>query len=109
MLPHDTRLGSPRPRKDSADSIRIAAATSTPTRETTGASALGSTWVKAIRSGAMPIALQPATKSRDRRLRISARTNRAGPGDRKSVVEGQSVQVRVDRGGRRLIKKKNKI
>src|SRR3546814_18654020 len=28
--------------------------------------------------------------------------------DRKSVVEGKSVSVRVDRGGRRIIKKKNK-
>src|SRR3546814_15251109 len=27
--------------------------------------------------------------------------------DRKSVVEGKSVSVRVDRGGRRIIKKKN--
>src|SRR3546814_19368480 len=28
-------------------------------------------------------------------------------GDRKSVVSGQSVSVRVDLGGRRIIKKKN--
>src|SRR3546814_15696934 len=28
--------------------------------------------------------------------------------DRKSIVEGQSVSVRVDRGGRRSIKKKRK-
>src|SRR3546814_19338539 len=33
----------------------------------------------------------------------------AGPGpDRKSVVSGKSVSVRVDPGGRRIIKKKNK-
>src|SRR3546814_18040226 len=30
-------------------------------------------------------------------------------GDRKSVVKGKSVSVRVDLGGRRIIKKKNKI
>src|SRR3546814_13645411 len=30
-------------------------------------------------------------------------------GDRKSVVSGKSVSVRVDLGGRRIIKKKNKI
>src|SRR3546814_12167345 len=30
-------------------------------------------------------------------------------GDRKSVVEGKSVSVRVDLGGRRIIKKKQKI
>src|SRR3546814_17764588 len=29
-------------------------------------------------------------------------------GDRKSVVEGERVSVRVDRGGRRIIKKKKK-
>src|SRR3546814_20968285 len=29
--------------------------------------------------------------------------------DRKSVVEGKSVSVRVDLGGRRIIKKKHKI
>src|SRR3546814_12426474 len=29
--------------------------------------------------------------------------------DRKSVVEGKSVSVRVDLGGRRIIKKKNKL
>src|SRR3546814_13534024 len=34
---------------------------------------------------------------------------RAGlTGDRKSVVEGKSVSVRVDLGGRRIIQKKNK-
>src|SRR3546814_12317825 len=31
----------------------------------------------------------------------------AAPGDRKSVVSGKSVSVRVDLGGRRIIKKKN--
>src|SRR3546814_12744583 len=31
----------------------------------------------------------------------------AAGGDRKSVVEGKSVSVRVDLGGRRIIKKKN--
>src|SRR3546814_19128515 len=31
------------------------------------------------------------------------------PADRKSVVEGKSVSVRVDIGGRRIIKKKKKM
>src|SRR3546814_16196703 len=31
-----------------------------------------------------------------------------GPADRKSVVEGKSVSVRVDLGGRRIIKKKKR-
>src|SRR3546814_16333476 len=34
------------------------------------------------------------------------RTVEAGAGDRKSVVSGKSVSVRVDLGGRRIIKKK---
>src|SRR3546814_17012144 len=33
----------------------------------------------------------------------------AVPQDRKSVVQGKSVSVRVDLGGRRIIKKKNTI
>src|SRR3546814_15620937 len=33
----------------------------------------------------------------------------AGRSDRKSVVEGESVSVRVDHGGRRIIKKKKNI
>src|SRR3546814_19766435 len=33
---------------------------------------------------------------------------RKGAADRKSVVSGKSVSVRVDIGGRRIIKKKNK-
>src|SRR3546814_13734662 len=32
-----------------------------------------------------------------------------GPRDRKSVVEGKSVSVRVDLSGRRIIKKKEKM
>src|SRR3546814_14197236 len=34
---------------------------------------------------------------------------RVGSSDRKSVVYGKSVSVRVDLGGRRIIKKKNKM
>src|SRR3546814_11411151 len=38
------------------------------------------------------------------------RAGRDGPdGDRKSVVEGKSVSVRVDLGGRRTIKKKKQV
>src|SRR3546814_18897805 len=33
----------------------------------------------------------------------------SGVGDRKSVVEGKSVSVRVDLGGRRIIKKKKTL
>src|SRR3546814_18933194 len=38
----------------------------------------------------------------------AARIGGAAPADRKSVVSGKSVSVRVDHGGRRFIKKNNK-
>src|SRR3546814_19103272 len=37
----------------------------------------------------------------------AASTSRSARGDRKSVVKGKSVQVRVDPGGRRIHKKTN--
>src|SRR3546814_7159339 len=37
---------------------------------------------------------------------LRSQTRNARPGDRKSVVSGTSVSVRVDLGGRRIIKKK---
>src|SRR3546814_14224085 len=40
-------------------------------------------------------------------LRDTPRPRRPNPGDRKSVVSGTSVSVRVDLGGRRDIKKNN--
>src|SRR3546814_11048384 len=42
------------------------------------------------------------------RRRSAADDHRARRADRKSVVEGKSVSVRVDLGGRRIIKKKKK-
>src|SRR3546814_15774067 len=51
---------------------------------------------------------------RDERRTCATRVNKQSgashsKGDRKSVVQGKSVSVRVDLGGRRIIKKKNKI
>src|SRR3546814_21099878 len=43
-----------------------------------------------------------------RRADAGARIARCSQRDRKSVVEGKSVSVRVDIGGRRIIKKKQK-
>src|SRR3546814_16556613 len=57
--------------------------------------------------------IRPAAGAR--RIERNGRPDSAGRppesariGDRKSVVEGKSVSVRVDLGGRRIIKKKNK-
>src|SRR3546814_16398491 len=44
----------------------------------------------------------------DRRYRARRRRIPRIAADRKSVVEGKSVSVRVDLGGRRIIKKKKK-
>src|SRR3546814_18915805 len=43
-----------------------------------------------------------------RRARLGPRARRLGSPARKSVVWGKRVSVRVDLGGRRIIKKKNK-
>src|SRR3546814_4863663 len=48
-----------------------------------------------------PALARSAARRRERR-----RTRHAQQGDRKSVVSGKSVSVRVDTGGRRIIKKK---
>ena len=61
MPPQVTRLGSPRPRKDSAASVRIAPATMTADSASTGGSALGRTSRKAISSGCMPMTRAAAT------------------------------------------------
>src|SRR3546814_14408881 len=47
-------------------------------------------------------------RQRRPRPRHRGRQWRRPPGDRKSVVSGKSVSVRVDLGGRRIIKKKKK-
>src|SRR3546814_13403281 len=49
---------------------------------------------------------QQVVENREHRLLDLARIDGA---DRKSVVEGKSVSVRVDLGGRRIIKKKNRV
>src|SRR3546814_11328334 len=49
---------------------------------------------------------QAATPTRHWRATCGSAWRRAGAGDRKSVAWGQSVSVRVDLGGRRIIKKK---
>src|SRR3546814_20804555 len=43
----------------------------------------------------------------DPEIAVDRAEDQAKTGDRKSVVQGKSVSVRVDLGGRRIIKKKN--
>src|SRR3546814_12318348 len=49
-----------------------------------------------------------STRSQQRISKVSAKhlQSASEPADRKSVVEGKSVSVRVDLGGRRIMKKK---
>src|SRR3546814_14267528 len=49
-----------------------------------------------------------AIRDAERDGRLPSRDRTASGQDRKSVVTGQSVAVRVDLGGRRIIKKKKK-
>src|SRR3546814_19404617 len=70
---------------------------------------------QSVRVRARPAPVWPAAAVASRPAPRSApalRPARARPifasRDRKSVVEGKSVSVRVDLGGRRILKKKNK-
>ncbi|MNF06623.1 hypothetical protein D3C80_2066150 [compost metagenome] len=59
--PQVTIFGSPRPRKDNAASVKIAAATMMAASARTGGSALGSICRNAISSGYMPMARADCT------------------------------------------------
>ena len=82
MPPQVTRLGSPRPRKDSAASVRTAPATMTDDSASTGGSALGSTSRKAISSGRMPMtrARGDVVALADRQHFGARDARRSGPG-----------------------------
>src|SRR3546814_12672419 len=49
----------------------------------------------------------PVDAARDRKRAVAFDRDGEAAVDRKSVVSGKSVSVRVDLGGRRIIKKKN--
>src|SRR5262245_5598367 len=70
-------LASPRPRKASADSVRMAVATMIDAVTMIGAAALGRIWRKIMRQSPMPTARQACTNSRCRSAMNSARTRRA--------------------------------
>src|SRR3546814_11935594 len=59
-------------------------------------------------AGARPHGGGDAAGAEPRVQRVRAESGGLSAGDRKSVVWGKSVSVRVDLGGRRLIKKKKK-
>ena len=70
---------TPSPRKLSPDSTRMAPATPSVAEMSTGASVLGRMWRSNIRQVEQPDKRATDTKSRWRRLRVSARTRRATP------------------------------
>src|SRR3546814_15515270 len=57
--------------------------------------------------GQRRVAHEQALEAAAHAARNTECTHFVGQGDRKSVVSGKSVSVRVDLGGRRIIKKKN--
>src|SRR6188768_2139232 len=78
MLPQVAYGGrTPKPRNDSADSVKIACATLIVAVTSTGAIAFGTMCRKMIRHSGNPSALAAVTKSRSRSARNSARTKRA--------------------------------
>src|SRR3546814_12364895 len=65
--------------------------------------------VRTCRRVVTSVALQGGGRAARQCLRVGRRAPAVGFGeDRKSVVEGKSGSVRVDLGGRRCIKQKNK-
>src|ERR1044071_5015672 len=86
MLPQLSRLGSPRPRKAKADSVRMALPTIMELITTMGGSALGKIWVKMMAPSRMPSTRAAWTNSRALRLRNSPRTTRATCGQVTSAM-----------------------
>src|SRR3546814_12621498 len=86
----------------------------TVTHETVTAEALGGAITHTTRSGVAGLAFEndvEALLELRRFVGFLPASNREAPPwrpDRKSVVSGKSVSVRVDLGGRRIIKKKQK-
>src|SRR5215218_1222752 len=75
--PQLATLGSPRPKNDTADSNRMAPATTSEERTITGGRALGRISPTMMRPLPMPMARQACTNSRSRRAKNSARVMRA--------------------------------
>ena len=75
--PQLARLGSPSPRNDTADSNRMAPATTSEDSTITGGRALGRISPTMMRPLPMPMARQACTNSRSRRAKNSARVMRA--------------------------------
>jgi hypothetical protein len=80
MFPHVAKGGcTPKPRNESADSVRIASATPIVAETSTGATAFGTMCRKMMRRSGRPSARAATTKSCSRSERNSARTKRALP------------------------------
>src|SRR5450830_1030107 len=76
MLPQEITLGSPRPRKDSDASVRMACAISTDVATTTGDKLLGNTCDRMMLRLGSPMVRAAVTYSALRTRSASARTNR---------------------------------
>ena len=96
MKPQLMTLGSPRPRKDSADSMRIAVATVSEPVTMIGDRQLGRTWRKMTRRSLMPRPMHACTNSRWRMARNSPRTSRATPGQLTTAMAMTMLRIEVD-------------
>src|ERR1700733_16332757 len=78
ILPQDGYgSGTPRPRKDSEDSVRMVDPNCAVASTISGASVLGSTWRSAMRVSLMPIAFAASTKGCSRSDSVLARVTLA--------------------------------
>ena len=79
IVPHEIWVGSPRPRKESAASERIATATIRTVLAKISGSALGKIWVRMMYQWLAPSALARSTNARSRRVSTCERTIRPVP------------------------------
>src|SRR3546814_12512769 len=80
----------------------------------TGATSVGRHIMRAAADNLVPVTLELGGKSptfigRSANKDLVGQRVALGKIDRKSVVEGRSVSIRVDLGGRRILKKKNQL
>ena len=86
MNPQLIILRSPRPRKASDDSVRMAVAIISDAVTMMGEIALGKIWVKMIRDGRCPMTTAACTNSRCLSVRNSPRTRRATGGQETTAM-----------------------
>src|SRR4051794_9179170 len=93
IVPQVIRSGSPRPRNDNPDSVRIADATMIEAITTIGARQFGRICVTMMRVSPMPTTTQDCTNSRSRSDRNCPRTRRAMAGQLTALIASTMVMI----------------